>query len=127
MMRFIAKGVALIENFFAHIRIDPETQKKTFQTVQAHCDACAGYAGAALAGIGLEHTGKLCGKMHDGKMTRAYQKYLIDSASGVSVRRGAVNHTFAPVRYLLERYHAEGADRKRRPILLSIGAHVCRP
>lgn len=112
--------------FNAHIRISPDG-KKICQTVQEHCDACACYAGQALEGVGLKQTAELCGKLHDGKMTRAYQEYLDACAQGLPVRRGSVPHTFAPVRFLLEKYHPGGADGLEALtaewVAYAIGAH----
>ncbi len=112
--------------FNAHIRISPDG-KRICQTVQEHCDACACYAGQALEGVGLKQTAELCGKLHDGKMTRAYQEYLDACAQGLPVRRGSVPHTFAPVRFLLEKYHSGGADGiealTAEWVAYAIGAH----
>ena len=116
-----------MDDFFAHIRIDTNTGQETCQTVQEHCVMCAQYAMEALQGIGLGNMGMLLGTMHDGKMTHAYQTYLWAAAHGENVRRGSVNHTFAAVRYLLERYHTESADGVERLTAelaaYAIGAH----
>lgn len=116
-----------MKQFPAHIRIDSVTQNEIIQTVQQHCDACAEFASETLAGIGLGKTAALSGRMHDGKMTQAFGEYLLACAHGRPVRRGSVNHTFAPVRYLLTRYHTTDADGIKaltaELICYAIGAH----
>lgn len=90
-------------SFIAHIRAD---EKREEQTLKAHLQNTAKYAADNLKDIGLYHTGYLAGLLHDiGKYTQAYQKYIRDAAKGKDVVRGSVNHTFAGVIYLLEKYH----------------------
>ena len=83
--------------YLAHIRED-----EAKQLAAEHCQNTARYAGECLQGIGLKQTGYLLGLVHDcGKFKEEFQTYL-RNPDGV---RGSVNHTFAPVRLLLERYH----------------------
>lgn len=83
--------------YLAHIRED-----EAKQLAAEHCQNTARYAGECLQGIGLKQTGYLVGLVHDcGKFKEEFQTYL-RNPDGV---RGSVNHTFAPVRLLLERYH----------------------
>ena len=83
--------------FLAHIR-----ENGAEQLALVHCRNTARYTGKCLQSIGLKETGYLLGLIHDcGKFKEEFQNYLRDS-NGI---RGSVNHTFAPVRLLLERYH----------------------
>ncbi len=91
--------------FLAHIRRDPAGAEKAVQTVKAHCRKTAEYAGRTLEAAGLSTAGYLAGLVHDaGKYTSRFQTYLRDGEG----RRGSVNHTFAGVRLLLERFFTEG-------------------
>lgn len=88
----------------AHIRRDGNGE--TFQTLEEHCNNTARYAAASLAEVSLSSTAYLAGLVHDmGKATERFQDYLCRAARGERVVRGSVNHTFAAVRFLLDRYH----------------------
>ncbi|MCD8008495.1 MAG: CRISPR-associated endonuclease Cas3'', partial [Clostridiales bacterium] len=72
----------------------------------------------------------MAGLLHDcGKFTQAYQTYLWRAVQGEPVRRGSVNHTFAGVRLLLERYHHQSfreqtkADVACEVLALAVGGH----
>ncbi len=92
-------------SFFAHTRKDPEGRVEAVQTVKDHCRKTAEYAGRTLEPLGLAAAGYLAGLVHDaGKYTGQFQTYLWDGEG----RRGSVNHTFAGVRLLLERFFTEG-------------------
>jgi len=103
--------------YLAHIR-DTETQ-----TVAEHCKATAQYA-AEKAPTGMYSTVYLAGLTHDaGKYCCSYQDYIRKAANGENPKRGSVNHTFAGVRYILERWHRK--DRSPRDItceLLAVAA-----
>lgn len=100
-MNALVRGVVM---FPAHIlKKDGEPDK--LQTVEQHCRGCAA-AAAALAGEELRQTAYLAGLLHDfGKYTAAFRSYIQQAAEGKPVRRGSVNHTFAGVRFALERWH----------------------
>ena len=87
--------------FPAHIR---ETGER--QTVREHCRNTAVLAASALRPLGLEKSAYLAGLLHDaGKNKQEYAQYLSEAVSGGNAVRGSVNHTFAGVRLLLDRWH----------------------
>ncbi|MEA4912384.1 MAG: CRISPR-associated helicase Cas3' [Oscillospiraceae bacterium] len=91
--------------FPAHIKYTGT--EKTVQTVQAHCRKTAEYA-AGAAPETLRQTAYLCGLLHDaGKYTQRFKDYIERAARGELVRRGSVNHTFAAVRLVMERWHGD--------------------
>lgn len=95
---------------YAHIRPDPNdvqnVERWTFQNVKDHCRQVGRYAEAELEEAGLGASAALLGLIHDmGKEKQEYQDYLRDSVMGKKTVKGSVNHTFAAVRYLLERCH----------------------
>ena len=88
----------------AHIAtIDGE---RTDQTLAEHLRASAEYAGQALESIGLYNTGYFSALIHDmGKAKHEYSEYLEKSYLNKKVTKGSVNHTFAAVKYIIERYY----------------------
>ncbi len=95
--------------FMAHIT--DINCKKEEQTVLEHLRNTAEYAGESLKTIGLYYCGYLAGLIHDmGKYKLEFSEYLDDSYAGRNVKRGSVNHTFAGVIYILEKYHTEKND-----------------
>lgn len=102
------KGGANLESYLAHIRPARNGAKEARQTVSIHSRHVAEYAAQALAPCALPAAGYLAGLVHDmGKYTDLYQNYL-QRGEG---KRGSINHTFAGVRLLLERYfHEQAAD-----------------
>ena len=113
--------------FPAHIRSQGDGAKE-IQTVAEHCRKTACYAEECLSGIGLSKAAYLAGLLHDmGKATLQFKTYIENDAAGKAVRRGTVVHTFAGVRFLLERYHgAEPAtydDISCELLAFAIGAH----
>ena len=108
----------------AHIR---ETGER--QTVREHCRNTAALAATALRPLGLEKSAYLAGLLHDaGKNKQEYEDYLLEAAAGGSVVRGSVNHTFAGVRFLLDRWHCgEGdlsySDVTAELLAFAIGSH----
>lgn len=112
----------------AHIKEIPETGKYDTQLVQEHCRNVAALAEAKLKKVGLGRTAYLAGLLHDmGKFTNDFREYIIKAVNGEEVKRGSVNHSFAGVRYVLNRYHQKEADGYRRItaeiIAYAIGAH----
>lgn len=108
----------------AHIR---ETGER--QTVREHCRNTAALAANALRPPGLEKSAYLAGLLHDaGKNKKEYKDYLLEAAAGGSVVRGSVNHTFAGVRFLLDRWHCgEGdlsySDVTAELLAFAVGSH----
>lgn len=102
--------------------------KRTEQTVLEHLRHTAEYAGEKLRCCGLYNTGYLAGLLHDmGKLKTTYMEYLENAYNGIDVKRGSVNHTFAGVIYILEKYHTDkndGIDKLTSEIIaFAIGSH----
>lgn len=99
------------------------------QTVQAHCRNAAEYAATALRPVQLACPAALAALLHDmGKFKETYRLYLQLAAAGdPAAVRGSVNHTFAAVRFLLQRYHTQGGDPIRNLtaelLACAVGAH----
>lgn len=110
----------------AHIRkVD---DKKYVQTVEEHCRGVAEIAAELLSDIGLEKTAYLAGMVHDlGKFSENFKNYIEKAADGEKVQRGSVNHTFAGVRFLLEKHSDEQLSRFSDIVLeilaYAVGAH----
>lgn len=91
----------------AHIRVDPEG-KEVVQTVFEHNRNVAEIARRALESIGLGRAAFLTGLLHDvGKLDERFASYLYKHVrqEADAPPRGSVNHTYAAVRLLLERWH----------------------
>ena len=110
----------------AHIRkVDG---KKYIQTVEEHCHGVAEIAAELLRDIGLEKTTYLAGMVHDlGKFSENFKNYIEKAADGEKVQRGSVNHTFAGVRFLLEKHSDEQlsgfSDIVLEILAYAVGAH----
>lgn len=110
----------------AHIRkVDG---KKYIQTVEEHCRGVAEIAAELLRDIGLEKTAYLSGMVHDlGKFSENFKNYIEKAADGEKVQRGSVNHTFAGVRFLLEKHSDEQlsgfSDIVLEILAYALGAH----
>lgn len=117
-----------MEVYPAHIRI--ESDEQIVQSVQEHCRNTAKYAGESLKEVGLYCTAYLAGLLHDmGKFKVEFKEYLEASEKGNTRKGNVVNHTFAGVRFVLERYHSfskqsEELDEYTAEIIAcAIGAH----
>ena len=113
-------------SYSAHIRKDAFGNRHT-QSVEEHCKNCARYASQS-APDGLGQTAYLAGLLHDmGKYTDSFQSYLTMASDGEKVRRGSVNHTFAGVRFAMERWHSDGNpfyhNLTGEILAFAIGAH----
>ena len=96
-----------MEDFLAHIKKDLSGQPIAVQTVSQHCHNTAKYAAQCLEPVSLSAVGYLAGLVHDaGKYTANFQNYLVSQIG----QRGSVNHTFAGVRLLLERFFSADAE-----------------
>lgn len=110
----------------AHIRkVDG---KKYIQTVEEHCRGVAEIAAELLSDIRLEKTAYLAGIIHDlGKFSENFKNYIEKAADGEKVQRGSVNHTFAGVRFLLEKHSDEQlsgfSDIVLEILAYAVGAH----
>ena len=101
---------------------------RTEQSLKEHCFHTAEFAAQSVGSLGLYHTAYLAGMLHDcGKGREKYSNYLEDAYSGKEVIRGSVNHTFAGVIYLLEKYHTDKSSPWERMtsemIGYAIGSH----
>ena len=110
--------------FPAHIRKTGERQ-----TVRAHCQNTATLAANALRPLGLEKSAYLAGLLHDaGKSKQEYAQYLSEAVSSGNAVRGSVNHTFAGVRLLLDRWHGgcgafSYSDVTAELLAFAVGSH----
>lgn len=98
------------------------------QSLREHCLRTAEYAGGSLSAAGLSDIAYAAGALHDmGKARQEYVDYLLAAFRGENVRRGSVNHTYAAVIYLLEKYHTKDAgiwDRITCEIIgYAVGSH----
>jgi CRISPR-associated endonuclease/helicase Cas3 len=108
--------------YFARIR----QSDGVAQRIEEHCRNCARYAAENLPG--LRNAAYLAGLLHDmGKYASGFQDYITRAAGGERVIRGSVNHTFASVRFVLERWHTSDVPNSRNMaseiIAVSTGAH----
>ena len=95
----------------AHIRqIDG---KRTNQALKEHCGNTAVFGAEGLKNSGFYHTVRLACMIHDmGKAKAEFNEYMEKAFRGEDVKRGSVNHTFAGVIYLLEKYREKGKIEK---------------
>lgn len=118
--------VCILKQFPAHIKF--ENNKKKVQTVHEHCQRTAYYAQKELENVGLGNIAYLAGMLHDiGKLTDVFNSYIEKAVTGEYVKKGSVNHTFAGVKLILDKFHGskpEGlADITCEIIAFAIGAH----
>lgn len=113
-----------MESYLAHIQRDSSGAITAVQSVSEHCHSTARYAAVALEPVGLSAVGETAGLLHDlGKYSEQFQAYIKD---GIGTR-GSVNHSFAGIRLLLERYHHDPpedmADIASELLALAVGGH----
>ena len=90
----------------AHITTYKEKRKE--QSLKEHSYKTAKYASECLLNTKFSNTAYLAGLLHDiGKATKLYNEYLEKAFRGEKVQRGSVNHTFAGVIYLFEKFHTD--------------------
>lgn len=114
------------KHYYAHIRRNKAGMIEK-QTIEEHCRHTAEIAYAILESIGLGKAAYIAGYLHDmGKCKKEFQDYLEKSFNGEKVTRGSVIHTFAGVKYILDRYHKNDNEVVRiiaEIIAYAIGAH----
>ena len=99
------------------------------QTIPEHSRNAARISSERLSDVHLTKTGYLAGLLHDqGKFSTAFLTYIGKIMAGEAVKRGSVIHTHAAVRFLLERYHTNGAfdsyrDMTAELLAIATGAH----
>lgn len=107
----------------AHLTKEKEIRKE--QSLKEHCIHTAKYAGESIGNANFYHTVYLAGMLHDmGKAKREFSEYLEAAYQGKEVRRGSVNHTFAGVIWLLEKYHKPESTKWERLTCEIIGYAV---
>lgn len=115
--------------YIAHIEKDLQTSEVRIQTCEEHARAAAALAQKALEPCGLSATGYMAGLVHDmGKCTDEFKNYLEKAAANEKVRKGSIIHTFAGVRYLLERFRSGDEPAPQTNIVseilaASVGGH----
>lgn len=112
--------------YLARLRLDKDNFKVE-QALHVHSRNCAHFASTANVAR-LKNAAYLAGILHDmGKYTKEFQDYLTRAAAGEPVRRGSVNHTFAGVRFSMERWHKSNEPDLRNLvceiIAVAAGAH----
>ena len=93
--------------FPAHI--NTSSGIKLVQSVLEHSENVANYSCDNLRDLGMPNMAYIAGFFHDiGKYTDGFREYIEKASKGEPVVRGSVNHTFAGVRYLINKYHSSG-------------------
>ncbi len=114
----------MLNEFPAHIRL---TEKDpVIQPAYEHSRNAAWYAKSALLGVNLSHAAYLAGLLHDmGKFKAEFRCYLEGQAFGQgNAARGSVVHTFAAVRFLLERYHRSLTEEDEQQAVSNLTAEL---
>ncbi len=123
MISYFCGGMEM-DPYLAHLRREAEGGPSAVQSVSEHCRNTGVYASNALKDVSLSASGYLAGLVHDaGKYASLFQDYLVHQTGA----RGSVNHTFAGVRLLLERYYQEDAGdfsaEASELLALAVGGH----
>lgn len=110
----------------AHLTNDTGIRRE--QSLKEHCLHVAGYAVESIGSAKLYHTVYLAAILHDaGKAKEEFTQYLERAYRGEEVKRGEVNHTFAGVIWLMEKFHGALATKWERLtceiIAYGVGAH----
>lgn len=114
--------------YSAHIALEADGSQRV-QTCTEHSRAVADLGKVFLETCGLGEAGYLAGLLHDcGKFTDEFDAYLNKAVRGERIQKGSVIHTFAGVRYLLERFHAHDSNLSFSDISVeilaaSVGGH----
>jgi len=103
--------------YLAHLIIENVNYSRE-QTLRDHCRNVAEYARESMEPVGFGTCAYLAGLLHDGKGTEKFQTYLRQSAEWQAYDegkiekpqdarpvRGTVNHTFAGMIYLMDKFH----------------------
>ncbi|MCD8018687.1 MAG: CRISPR-associated helicase Cas3' [Clostridiales bacterium] len=112
--------------YIAHMRRKESDMRIERQSVFNHLKETAKIANQRLIYNGYEHLMNLAAMLHDmGKYSDKYQAYLHKIEMSEPVARGSVNHTFAGVIYILEKYHSGNSYEllTSEIIAYAIGAH----
>lgn len=108
----------------AHVRLIGDEEQT--QPIPDHLRSTAQYASNALSGIPLTNAAYLAALAHDaGKGTRKSAAYQYTVArEPEKATRGSVNHTFAGVRLLLERFHDRQSPSGYAPLTAELLAYA---
>lgn len=99
--------------YVAHVVINGDEKRE--QSVREHCETASEYSGEALRKVGLYYCGRFAGLIHDiGKLSHKFNDYIRRAADGETGEKGSVNHTFAAVIFILERYHTKESGKYER-------------
>lgn len=113
-------------HYYSHIRRNEDGSIER-QTIEEHCRHTAEIASELLQSIGAGKAAYLAGILHDmGKCKQEFQIYLEKAFRGEKTVKGSVVHTFAGVKYVLDKYHDTGSEVTQiiaEIIAFAIGAH----
>jgi len=99
----------MLHDFPAHMALINGIKK--IHTAKDHCAASAFYARKSLENVGLGKAACAAAMLHDmGKFTKAFEDYITRAYNGENVKRGSVNHTFAAVVFIIEKYGSTGFE-----------------
>ncbi len=98
------------------------------QSLKEHCSNASQYASESIGDADFHNIVYVAGLLHDiGKAKIEFANYLEKIYKGNNAKRGSINHTFAGVIWLFERYHNEGSSKWEKLtceiISYAIGSH----